>query len=289
MGRGAPEERRRGKLLPFPGGARKDERTDFELLAAVRSGDNGALRDLFYRHGNRVHRILLLDCGVEARRVSRAVRDTFLLIWRSASQFDARCSVAAWIVRAAMRVGSLGSSSYRIATDGDLLAESIPGFARRAFDDDRTPQVLTTLEERVAALPRGPRMAAVLLEREMMTEVEVSESLAVSPRVVWRWVSEARRALAPLAFKRRKLHRLARWVRAVRRGRLCPPAWKLDCAISTELIPRVGWHMSACISCAREYAILRGVSERLAFLPRHEMSDSVRDAVAVSLLTAPLR
>jgi hypothetical protein len=172
-----------------------------------------------------------------------------------------------------------------------LLAESDLAItaARDASDDDRTPVLLMALEEKRASLPRGPRLASALVERETMNELEVSQALGVTVRVVWRWVSEARWALAPVPSKRPKFHRLARVGRAVRTGRVCPPAWELARAVSKDLVPRVGWHLSACLVCGWEYAVLLGVSERLAALPRHEMSDAARDAVAVSLLAAPLR
>jgi DNA-directed RNA polymerase specialized sigma24 family protein len=217
------------------------------------------------------------------------VRDTFLRVWRSARRFDDKVSVAAWIVRAALRVGSLGPSLY--AVEGpDPEAESGPDgiVAGRASADDLTPELVTFLEERLAALPRGPRLAAALVEREGMNELDVAQALDVSVPDVWRWVGEARWALAPDTPKRPRFRRLARVGRAVRTGRVCPPPWKLVRSVSVEVVPRVGWHLSACMVCARDFALLDGVSERLASLPRHEMSDAARDAVAVSLLAAPL-
>jgi hypothetical protein len=160
--------------------------------------------------------------------------------------------------------------------------------ARRFVEPDSTPQVITALEETIASLPRGPRLAAALMEREKMSEADAMHALAVRAGLLWRWVSKARTAIAPVASERLRPRGLARVRRAVRTGRLCPPAWQLHRAVSLELDSRVGWHLSACTSCANEYAALAGLSARLSSLPRHEMSDAVRDAIAISLLAAPL-
>jgi hypothetical protein len=147
---------------------------------------------------------------------------------------------------------------------------------------------LTPLETRLAVMPRGPRFAAVLIEREAMTEVEVSDALGVPIPIVWHWVGEARCALRSLSLERRHRHVLGRVGWLVRTGRWCPSFWTLNRGVTEELPARVGWHLSACVECAREYAVLTSVSSRLWGLPRHEMSAALRDEVAVSVLAAPL-
>jgi DNA-directed RNA polymerase specialized sigma24 family protein len=281
---------RKGKVLPFRGGAHGSDATDLQLLAAVRAGDNTALRDLFYRHGNRVHRVLHVDCGVESRWAARAVRDTFLRIARPVTRFDERWPVAGWIVRTALSLGVRASSLYPPPSrsdpvPGDAIA---PPRAERLVEPDATPEVITALEETIASLSRGPRLAAALVEREKMSEADVTHALGVRVRVLWRWVSQARTAVAPVTSARPRSRGLARVKRAVRTGRLCPPAWQLQRAVSLELDSRMGWHLSACTSCSNEYAHLAGLSARLSSLPRHEMVDAVRDAIAISLLAAPL-
>jgi DNA-directed RNA polymerase specialized sigma24 family protein len=268
----------RGKVVPFPGRPSGDDVSDFELLGAVRAGDNAALRDLFRRHGDRVYRVLRSDCGVGPRWAPRGVRDTFLAIWSSPARFDGRHSVAGVIVRAALRLGALGPSFEPRLAQG----------ARRATEVDQTPEVVTALEATVAALPWGQRMATVLLEREVMTEGEISDALRVPERVVWRWISDARHQLAVAGAVRPPAVGLARVGRSVATARLCPPLWKINRAVSTDLTAQIGAHLSACPSCTRELAILTGVSAWLANLPRREMTDEARDEVAVSLLAAPL-
>jgi hypothetical protein len=147
---------------------------------------------------------------------------------------------------------------------------------------------LTPLEARVAKLPFGRRLAITLIEREAMTDAEVSDALGVSVPRLWRWVSEARRELRHPAMPERARGLAARLVSLARTGRWCPPEWVLNRAISGALPPRVGWHLSACIHCSRAFTTLTRISVRIQGLPRREMSARLRNEVTVSLLAAPL-
>jgi DNA-directed RNA polymerase specialized sigma24 family protein len=237
---------------------------DVDLLRAARHGDNAALCNIFYRHGDRVYRLLRFDSGMDVRSAAAGVRDAFLQVARIPCH--QRCTVRGWIMRAALGVGA--------------HAREAPSLGRM---DELTP-----LETRISAMPRGPRFAAVLIERESLSEVEASDALGVPVPIVWQWVGEARCELRPPSLEWRHRRVLGRVGSLVRTGRWCPSFWMLNRAITEELPPRVGWHLSACEDCAREHAILTGVSSRLWGLPRYEMSAALRDEVAVSLLAAPL-
>jgi hypothetical protein len=80
---------------------------------------------------------------------------------------------------------------------------------------------------------------------------------------------------------------MARLGRSLKAGRLCPPLWRLNRAVSTALVPRIGWHLSSCTACLKEYEFLAGISTWMASLPRHELGDASRDDITVSLLAAP--
>jgi len=264
-----------GKLLPFPGAIHGSHVTDLELLLAVGLGDNRALRDLFFRHGDRVYRLLRSDRGFEPGAAAHGARDAFLGLGRSSRRFDQKCTVAGWIIREALRVP---------------VSVDVPDRdAGRPQSIDRTPVVVTALEARVAALPWGPRLATVLVEREAMSDTEVADALGIREKAVWRLVSRGRSRLTLRARERSFAAGLARVGRCLRRGRLCPPLWKLNRAVSVATEPGVGWHVSSCVDCAYDFATLSGTSAMLAALPRHEMAETLRDEVAVALLTAPLR
>jgi RNA polymerase sigma-70 factor, ECF subfamily len=77
-------------------GPRRDERTDGELLAAVRDRDRRALNELYCRHESWLTLRLAYRCS-DRGIVEEAVQDTFVKVWNLADRYDASGEVAAWI------------------------------------------------------------------------------------------------------------------------------------------------------------------------------------------------
>jgi DNA-directed RNA polymerase specialized sigma24 family protein len=274
-----------GKVLPIRGGTNGSGASDLQLLAGVSLGDNRALRELFDRYGDRVFRILKSDCGLETRSASRAVRDVFLLVSRSTRHFDKTDAVAGWIVRLTLNVGLLAPKRLEPAS----RSSSEPEANVESGATDRTPEMVTAFESKVAALPFRLRVALTLVERESMNEMEIAAALRIRTSTVWRRVSEANRALIPQGSARQLLTGLTRLRRSLSHAKLCPALWRINRAISVAFEPRVGWHISSCRDCARESAVLAGLSARLSGLPRHQLDDDVRNEIAVSLLAVSLK
>jgi len=268
-----------GGLAPLRG-LKGRQTTDLELLCLVSMGDNAALRDLFYRHGDLVFRILRTDHGFDTPVASQLARDTFLEVSRSGSGFDARHSVVGWIVRTALRVGARGRF-------GRGVSRSYVALLFRGVDANGSVGEAITLEECVAALPWRIRMATVLVDRERLNTETAADALGVKPCVLWRWVAKGRSKTRPVGVEQGAAYCANRFHRALKTGRLCPPAWLLNQAASSEVTPRIGWHLSACPHCARELAELTQISDRLASLPRPKMGAALKNEIAGSLLTAP--
>lgn len=269
----------RGNLLPFRGLKRR-QTSDLELLCLVSMGDNAALRDLFYRHGDLVFRVLRTEHGFDTPVAGRLVRDTFLEVSRSGGAWDPRHRVVGSIVRTALKVGARGAFDRGV---------SPPDMALLCRDVDANGSVgeAITLEECVAALPWRIRMATVLVDRERLNAETAADALGIKPRVLWRWVAKGRWKTRPVRVEQGADYRANRFRRALTTGRLCPPAWLLNQAASSEITPRIGWHLSTCPDCTRELAELTQISERLASLPRPKMSAALKNEIAGSLLTAP--
>jgi RNA polymerase sigma-70 factor (ECF subfamily) len=78
------------------------DRTDEELLAAVAERDRGAFRELYNRHEPWLVPRLARRCS-DGGVVEEVVQDTFLAVWRSASRYEGRGEVAAWVWGIAVR------------------------------------------------------------------------------------------------------------------------------------------------------------------------------------------
>ena len=268
----------RGQLLPLRGLKRR-QTSDFELLCLVSMGDNAALRDLFYRHGDLVFRVLRIDHGFDTPVASRLTRDTFLEVSRSGGAWDPSHRVGGWILRTALRVGARGAFAGGVSPCDE--ARSF-----RDLDANGSVGEAIALEESVAALPWKVRMATVLVDRERLNEETAADALGVKPRALWRWVAKGRWRTRPLRFQQGPAY-ANRLRRALTTGRLCPPAWLLSQAASSEITPRIGWHLAACPDCSHELAELMRISACLASLPRPKMSVALKNEIAAGLLTAP--
>lgn len=76
--------------------------SDAELLRAVAAGDRDAIGDLYDAHAPWLVLRLSGRCS-DAGLVDEVVQDTFFAVWRSASRWDGRGEVAAWIWGIGMR------------------------------------------------------------------------------------------------------------------------------------------------------------------------------------------
>jgi RNA polymerase sigma-70 factor, ECF subfamily len=73
-----------------------DERTDAELVRAVRTADSGALAVLYARHAPWLTARLGRRCA-DPDLVDQAVQDTFVAVWRRPDGYRGQGDVAAWI------------------------------------------------------------------------------------------------------------------------------------------------------------------------------------------------
>ena len=98
--------------------------TDEALLAAVATGDEGAMRTLYNRHHVRVFRFVTRLVG-DATAAEDIVSEAFIDVWRQADRFEGRSAVSTWIMSIA-RYKTL--SVRRRRQDAELdekVAESI--------------------------------------------------------------------------------------------------------------------------------------------------------------------
>jgi RNA polymerase sigma-70 factor (ECF subfamily) len=68
---------------------------DDELLAAVATGDHGALRELFDRHSPWL--AARLRASLPAEAVEDVLQETFIAVWRGANRYQSRGEVGAWM------------------------------------------------------------------------------------------------------------------------------------------------------------------------------------------------
>ena len=87
----APEAR------TLPGYGLAQRRLDELLLKSVAAGDRSAMRVLYQRYNARIYRFVLRLVR-NASVAEEIMSDVFLAVWRNASRFEGRSSVATWLM-----------------------------------------------------------------------------------------------------------------------------------------------------------------------------------------------
>jgi RNA polymerase sigma-70 factor (ECF subfamily) len=184
------------KLIPFRRMDRQ-ESSDEALIAAAATGDNSATEELFRRHGDRVHRVLVRLRFVDRRDLDDLVQNTFIEIQRCAGQFDNRASVGTWIVGIAMNIvrNYVRNEKRRRAAIAAVASVSPADDGRRPDELASQRQVLARLQTVFESLPADLRIAFTLCDLEGMRGVDVARALEIPEGTVWRRLHEARTRL----------------------------------------------------------------------------------------------
>jgi RNA polymerase sigma-70 factor, ECF subfamily len=123
-----------------------DERSDENLINAIATGNEAAMRTLYVRHHVRIyHFIVRLGCDTD--RAEDLVSEVFVTVWRQASAFEGRSQVSTWIMSIA-RFKALTALSRR--REPQLDEESV----KMVADDADTPEQTVLHTDRRTQLRR---------------------------------------------------------------------------------------------------------------------------------------
>jgi RNA polymerase sigma-70 factor (ECF subfamily) len=118
--------------------------TDEALLAAVATGDEGAMRTLYNRHHVRVFRFVTRLVG-DATAAEDIVSEAFIDVWRQADRFEGRSAVSTWI----MSIARYKALSMRRRRQDAELDEKV---AESVADENHDPEEAMLEMDRSAQL-----------------------------------------------------------------------------------------------------------------------------------------
>jgi RNA polymerase sigma-70 factor, ECF subfamily len=154
-------------------------RTDEELLAAISTGDERALADLYDRFG-RVAYGLALRVVRDPALAQDAVQDAFLAAWRTAASFDRRRGKAqTWVLTLVHRraVDLVRREDRRRA---EQLADDAPAAASAGIDEEAAlREQRRTVQAALARLPPDQREALELAYYGGLTQAELADRLGI--------------------------------------------------------------------------------------------------------------
>jgi RNA polymerase sigma-70 factor (ECF subfamily) len=178
---------------PNPSTMRKDEAAALDSIRRAQTGDVDAFELLYREHAGRIFALCLrLEAG-DSADATELMQDVFIKAWRRISTFRGDCAFSSWLHRMTVNtmLENARSDRRRIARvlpmdDTSLL----PGAARSSG-----VELKMDMENAIASLPRGARLAFVLHDVEGYQHQEIAEQLSVSVGTIKAQLHRARRLL----------------------------------------------------------------------------------------------
>lgn len=168
--------------------------SDTELLARVIGGDRDAFDDIMRIHEDRVFGVCLRMMG-DREKALDATQDTFLTVFRKATQFKGDSALGTWIYRIAVNTcyDHLRKAKRRAT---DPLPDHLDPSDRSAEDAIESAGLRPEIQAALAKLPPEFRSAIVLADLEGMALPDAAKALGIPVGTVKSRVFRGRRLLA---------------------------------------------------------------------------------------------
>jgi RNA polymerase sigma-70 factor (ECF subfamily) len=182
--------------MPVAGPAELAELDDLELLRRHQGGDADAFGEIFRRHRDRMWAVALRTTR-DPEVAADAVQDAFLNAFRRAGSFRGDSQVTTWLHRITVNACLDRIRRQRPTAD---LADHDPVEPR---DAHHSVEVRLDVQEALAHLPEGQRLALVLVDMHGLSVAEAAAVLEVAEGTVKSRCSRGREAMAELLGLRR--------------------------------------------------------------------------------------
>jgi RNA polymerase sigma factor (sigma-70 family) len=159
----------------------------------AQAGDVDAFELLYREHAGRVYALCLRLVAGDRPAATELMQDVFIRAWRSLSTFRGDSAFSSWLHRLAVNtmlenVRSDSRRETRVLAMDDT--SRLPGAARSSGIE-----LKMDMDEAIASLPRGARLAFVLHDVEGYQHQEIARQLNVSVGTVKAQLHRARRLL----------------------------------------------------------------------------------------------
>lgn len=167
---------------------------DAALLTRVVEGDHDAFTTLLRRHEDRVFAVCLRIMGNRTAALD-ATQETFLTLYRKASQYRATAAVGTWLYRI-----SVNTCYDLLRKERRRPSEAMPHYLDpadpRGEDPYTSVELRPSVEAALATLTPDFRAVVILSDLEGMSLPEVAEALEIPVGTVKSRLFRARRQLA---------------------------------------------------------------------------------------------
>jgi RNA polymerase sigma-70 factor (ECF subfamily) len=177
----------------YPSTTREDKTATLECVRRAQAGDVNAFETLYREHSPRIFALCLRLKAGERNDATELMQDVFVRAWRRLETFRGESAFSSWLHRLAVNTMLENARSERRRTARVLSMDDtsmLPGAAQSSGIDLRME-----MEEAVASLPKGARVAFVLHDIEGYQHQEIAQQLSVSIGTVKAQLHRARRLL----------------------------------------------------------------------------------------------
>lgn len=178
---------------PNPSTIGEENAAALESVRRAQAGDVDAFEVLYRQHAGRIYALCLRLKAGDSSDATELMQDVFIRAWRGISTFRGDSAFGSWLHRLAVNtmLENARGEQRRIARVLPMDDTSrLEGAARSSGVDLRMD-----MEEAIASLPQGARLAFVLHDVEGYQHQEIAAQLGVSVGTIKAQLHRARRLL----------------------------------------------------------------------------------------------
>ena len=177
----------------YPSTTGEEKAATLECVRRAQAGDVNAFETLYREHSARIFALCLRLRAGDRGDATELMQDVFVRAWRRLETFRGDSAFSSWLHRLTVNTMLENARTERrrtarVLSMGDTSV--LPGAAQSSSIDLRME-----MEEAVASLPKGARIAFVLHDVEGYQHQEIAEQLSVSIGTVKAQLHRARRLL----------------------------------------------------------------------------------------------
>jgi RNA polymerase sigma-70 factor (ECF subfamily) len=171
----------------------EDKPAALDSIRRAQAGDVNAFEPLYREHAGRIYALCLRLQAGDSADATELMQDVFIKAWRRLATFRGDCAFSSWLHRLAVNtmLENARTDQRRVARVLSMEDTSLlPGSARSSG-----VELKMDMEDAIASLPKGARLAFVLHDVEGYQHQEIAEQLSVSVGTVKAQLHRARRLL----------------------------------------------------------------------------------------------
>ncbi len=172
---------------------RGNERAALDSIQRAQAGDVDAFELLYREHSGRMYALCLRLTAGDANDATELLQDVFIRAWRRLATYRGESAFASWLHRLAVNTMLENARSDRRRTARVLPMDDTARLAGAARSSG--VELRMDMENAIASLPKGARLAFVLHDVEGYQHQEIAAQLGVSVGTIKAQLHRARRLL----------------------------------------------------------------------------------------------